>query len=185
MNMRISKRLMVWAIFIITGLYSSLLYADSTTGANIKAVTVIEDDKKVDVLMSEDEYVRITQPTKVNTSTFESKINIMGEAKFGTNITIEVGSVSTDKDNKLLPKLPKIYELNTVGVTETFNQLIELFEGQNEVVFTYTNEKDKRVRGSMSFMVTREPEETKESLKTYIAKPGLMLENVSKLVTFK
>ena len=166
-EMKKSKKFVVIFALIVVSLFGHVIYASeiTTTSSNVKVETVTKDDKKVEILTSEDGYVRITQPTKVKTFTFDSKMNIMGETNKGTNIAIEVYNTKLDKDNISLPKDPVLYKLNTVGVTETFNQLIELLEGENRIVLTYTNEKDKINKGKMVFIVTRESEETKERLK--------------------
>ncbi|WP_069999246.1 hypothetical protein [Cellulosilyticum sp. I15G10I2] len=159
--MKISKYLIMFFAFVSIGLFSGTIYASDES--NVKVETVIKNDKKVDIIVSEDKYVRISELAKASTSTFESKMNIMGETKQGTDIVIEVYNTKTD--NLSLSKNVTSYTLNTVGITETFNQLIELLEGENKVVLTYTNEKDKKDKLQMIFYITRESEETKELLK--------------------
>ncbi len=163
------KNLMLFLAFIGIGLFGSTVYATDviTTTSNVKVETVTKDDKKVEIIVSEDKYVRITQPTKVNTSTFESKMNVMGETSQGTEITIEVYNTSLDKKGISLVKNVTVYTVKTVGITETFNQFIELLEGENKIVLIYTNEKDKKNKEKMIFYVTRESEEKKEFIKTY------------------
>jgi hypothetical protein len=175
--MKISKKLVMLAAFISFGLFSSSVYAsefNTTTSAatNVKTETITKDDKKIEVITSEDKYIRITQPTKPNTSTFESKLIIMGETRQGTDIVIEVYSGKLDKETMAISKEPKIYKLKSVGITETFNQLIELEEGDNKIVLIYTNDKDKKDKEKMVFCITRESEATKEFIKSYIVYPG-------------
>jgi hypothetical protein len=172
--MKSFKKLAALLIFVGVGLFSSVVYGSDSVAvtSNVTVETVVKDDKKVEVVVSEDKYVRITQPTKVNTSTFESKMNIMGETKQGTDIIIEVYNTKIDKTSTDLPKASAVYTLSTVGVTETFNQLIELLEGENKIVLSYTNEKDKKDKADMIFFITRESEETKEKLKTFIVYPS-------------
>ncbi len=169
---KISKNLMIALTFLSITLFSGTIFASETavTPSNVKVETIVKDDKKVEVVVSEDQYVRIAQPTKVNTSTFESKMNIMGETKQGTEITIEVYNTKTD--NISLSKDVTIYKLKTVGITGSFNQLIELLEGENKVVLTYTNEKDKKEKEKMVFYITRESEEIKELVKNMIVHYG-------------
>jgi hypothetical protein len=172
--MKSFKKLATLLIFVGVGLFGSVVYGSdgATVTSNVTVETVVKDDKKVEVVVSEDKYVRITQPTKVNTSTFESKMNIMGETKQGTDIVIEVYHTKIDKDSTDLPKASATYTLSTVGVTETFNQLIELLEGENKIVLSYTNPKDKKEKANMIFFITRESEETKEKIKTFIVYPS-------------
>ncbi len=170
--MRISKNLMIVLTFLSITLFSGTIFASdiTVTPSNVKVETVIKDDKKVEMVVSEDQYVRIAQPTKVNTSTFESKMNIMGETKQGTEITIEVYNTKTD--NLSLSKDVTIYTLKTVGITGSFNQLIELLEGENKVVLTYTHEKDKKEKEKMVFYIVRESEEIKELVKNMLVRYG-------------
>ncbi|MDF2614100.1 MAG: hypothetical protein K0S71_1886 [Clostridia bacterium] len=165
--MKFSKVSMVVFAFVCFWMFSGSLYASefSTTDSNVKVEVVEKDDKNIEMIVSEDKYVRITQPTKVNTSTFESKMNIAGETSQGTEIVIEVYNIQADKDDISLLKASKVYELKTVGITKSFNQLIELLEGENKVVLTYTNEKDKKDKEEMIFYIIRESEKTKESVK--------------------
>lgn len=174
--MKISRKFIVIFAVACVGLFGNAVYASGdvpTTATNVKADTVKKEDKMIEMLVSEDEYVRITQPTKVNTFTFESKMNIAGETKQGTDIVIEVYNTKLDKDNIPLPQDAVVYKMNTVGVTETFNQLIDLAEGKNTVVLIYSNDKDKKNNEKMVFFITRESEQTKEKLKSTIIIPQL------------
>jgi len=180
--MKHSKKIGMITAFICFGILSTSVYASevTTTASNVKVETIEKDDKKIEIIVSEDKYVRITQPTKVNTSTFESKINIMGETSQGTDIVIEVYNTKPSKNT--ISKDAKVYKLNTVGITETFNQLIELLEGENKVVLIYTNTKDKKNQEEMIYYITRESEETKEKLKSMIIIPGTRDSDSSKSV---
>lgn len=167
--MKISKNIIMLLMFIGIGLFGSSVYASevTTTASNIKVETIMRDDKKIEIIVSEDKYVRITQPTKVNTSTFESKMNVMGETSEGTEITIEVYNMNLDKNSSSSLKNVITYDLKTVGFTGTFSQFIELEEGENKVVLIYTNEKDKKTKEKMIFYINRESEEKKEYIKNY------------------
>ena len=164
------RKIVMLLAFLVIGIYSSALYAnDTTTSSNIKADTIIKNDKTIDVLVSEDDYVRITQPSKINMSTFESKINLMGEiiggTKKGTEITISIYNkkegTKTYKDEATYT-----YTLSKVGSTGTFNQLLELTEGDNKIVLAYVNTQDSK-NDKMVFFITRETEESKELIKNY------------------
>lgn len=132
------------------------------------------------ITFEKDEYVRVTQPIKKDgvTSTFDSQINIMGEAREGTNIVITVSlSAEENVENKILPVK---YELSVVGATQTFNQLIELNEGTNIIVISYTNVNTKDVYGEMTITIKRENEDTKKAMKNYIVDPKAILDKVGK-----
>ncbi|MEG1829196.1 MAG: hypothetical protein RR309_07205 [Cellulosilyticaceae bacterium] len=132
------------------------------------------------ITFEKDEYVRITQPIKKDgvTCTFDSQINVMGEAREGTNVVITV-SLSTE-ENMEEKKLPVKYELPVVGATQTFNQLIELNEGTNIIVISYTNLNTKNVYGEMTFTLKREKEDTKKAIKGYIVDQKVILDKVGK-----
>lgn len=132
------------------------------------------------ITFEKDEYVRITQPIKKDgiTSTFDNQINVMGEAREGTNVVITV-SLSTE-ENMEEKKLPLKYELPVVGATQTFNQLIELNEGTNIIVISYTNVNTKDVYGEMTLAIKREKEDTKKAIKGYIVDQKVILDKVGK-----
>lgn len=152
----------------MTTLYAS----DTQTGVNVKEQTLtMKSGQTVEVLVSDDGYIRITQPTKVNMSTFESKVNLMGETKQGTEITIAVYNKKAS-DSKYSETATTTYELNTVGVTGTFNQLIELSVGDNKIELSYANGKTD-TKDVMVFYIKRESEESKELLKSYKVSPSV------------
>ncbi len=110
-----------------------------------------------------EEYVRITQPVQEKGSdyitTFDSQINMMGEARYGTQITIDVFN-----DDELY----KSYEIDAVGATQTFNQLINLGEKDNIIVISYSHEEDGIFNEEFQFLIFKEPQENKERLKSYV-----------------
>lgn len=172
--MRNSKRLVLLFAFLLVGMFSTMIYANDTlTGTNVKEVAVLKDDKKIEFLESEDGHIRISKLAKINTFTFDSIMNVEGQAKQNTNITITVNQITADKENTITIVDSKIYELSKIGITESFNQLIELFEGTNQVVLVYSNTKDKQMDGEMSFIVIKEPEQTKENIKSTTIKPTI------------
>lgn len=132
------------------------------------------------ITFEKDEYVRITQPIKKDgtTSTFDSQINVMGEAREGTKIVITVSLNTQDKMEE--KKLPVKYELSAVGATQTFNQLIELKEGTNIIAISYTNINTKDVYGEMTLTIKREKEDTKKAMKSYIVNPDVILDKVGR-----
>ncbi|OOB78133.1 MAG: hypothetical protein BEN19_00995 [Epulopiscium sp. Nuni2H_MBin003] len=126
------------------------------------AVLVGKVDTYASIDFTHDEYVRITHPVTdydedYILTTFEEHINIMGEAKVGTNITISVVQEQV---------LYKEYILGEVGATQTFNQLIELGEKDNQIVLEYTT-IEKEI-GVIVVDIYRQPEEHKLKIKNYI-----------------
>ncbi|OON97405.1 MAG: hypothetical protein ATN31_08245 [Candidatus Epulonipiscioides saccharophilum] len=157
-----------------------------------------------------DEYVKIINPLmglgeNSFVTTFEKEINLMGEARAGTKISIVVYNGT---------KIYKEYELDPVGATQTFNQLLSLQEKDNTVVLTYTHpdlklievkdekdEKDEKSeeknlneaenlkevelekgpKNSITLNIYRQPEENKLKIKNYIVStpedlPGNLVE---------
>lgn len=178
--MKKSKMLVVLFLLAMMSVFSTTLYAQSEEeGYNVVALKYKQADGKMTTgLASEDDgYVRITQPTKISTTTFESKINLMGETEQGTEITIEIynkkDSTKTDK-SAYKDEATVTYELKTVGLTGTFSQLLELLEGDNKIVLSYSNAKDKK-DDEMVFYITRESEQNKELIKNYIVFSGVKI----------
>lgn len=135
------------------------------------------------ITFGEDEYVRITQPIQKDgiTSTFEEQINVMGEARKGTNITLKVYLSTSQEGNTISNQKPAIYKLTTVGAAQTFNQLIDLEEGYNTVMICYTNENTQDVYGEIKLVIKRQPEETKEAIKNFrVDSSNAILDKVGK-----
>ena len=108
------------------------------------------------VQFDEGEYIRITQPTNKEYKpniTFDSQVNLMGEARVGTVINIKVYDkyIIEDEEDFFVKDLAKKYldalidefDLKPVGSTNTFNQLIDLEDGENTIVITYSVGEDK------------------------------------------
>lgn len=170
-HMKGLKKYLVIMTFLLMGIVSTAVYAGDQTSKeeyNVKVETIVKDGKTIEYLSNEDGNVRITQPNKIHLTTFESKINLMGQTKKGTTITIEIYN---SKENAKSEEPIKTYEVGTVGVTGTFNQLIELAEGENRIVVIYANSKEK-MDDEMIFYITREPEESKKLIKEYIVFPS-------------
>ena len=134
--MKVSKKLVLILAFVCIGLFGQAVYASEVTNNTAPSTkdTAVKENR-TDGFTSDDGYVRITQPTKVNTSTFESKMNIMGETKQDTEIVIEVYNTKSGKESIGVSKEGiVVYEFGKVGITGTFNQLVELLEGENKIV---------------------------------------------------
>lgn len=141
------------------------VFSRGTIGTTINTEVKPKTEEKTTVSgiqFKENEFVRITQPTfkeKEAVSTFESQLNIIGEARVDTTIKIKVMYDNGEA---------KVYdELKPVGVTQTFNQLIDLKVGQNVVVISATH-KDGKSTAEITGTITRKSEQTKEDLKNYI-----------------
>ncbi len=151
---------------ILIGLLSIPTFATEDIQDTAQSIQEIIDSNiniaKVDssVMFDLNEYVRITQPIvdeqEYEITTFERQINMMGEARAGTQIVITVL-----RDNFEHQK----YELELVGATQTFNQLIELGERQNLIIVSY---KHNDYENTFAFEIFRQPEENKSQLKNFI-----------------
>lgn len=131
-----------------------------------------------DVQKTEDYYVRITQPSLKDETvqTFDTQMNIMGEATVGTDIKITVYYIKDEKDPMNETTEKEEYILKTVGATKTFSQLIDLKEGLNKVLIQYQY-VNNGVKGSLSIKINRKPEAEKEMIKSYI-KPQEIVEKI-------
>lgn len=166
------KKVMILLMLSLIGVFGTTIYA--AEGSNVVVKSEQKDGKTIEYLASEDGYIsRITQPNKINTTTFESKINLMGEASSqGTKITIEIYNTKTivkaDKTETVFKTEPtQTYKLGEVGATCTFSQLLDLLVGENKIVVKYINAKGQ-VDDEMVFYITRESEENKQQLKNYV-----------------
>ena len=129
------------------------------------------------ITFEKDEYVRITQSLagKEKIQTFDSQINIMGEARTGTAIEIIVytgdkvdNPKATDTNNY------KTYTLKEVGATMLFSQLIDLKEDQNNVVISYSYPADEKT-GKIYLTIIRKTEKEKEQIKSFIVDDATLL----------
>lgn len=165
------KLIVLFTLFIMSAI-STTLYAKDSEGYNVVVKEYVQSNGKTTTGLASDNddgYIRIAQPTKVSTSTFESKINLMGETKKGTEITIAVYNKkdNTKSTSEYKDEPTTTYELSTVGLTGTFNQLIDLLEGDNKIVLSYVNTQDNK-KDYMIFYINRGSEQDKELLKNYL-----------------
>ncbi|OON98888.1 MAG: hypothetical protein ATN35_03085 [Epulopiscium sp. Nele67-Bin004] len=155
----IYKLIIISSFFICSSniFASEITSSDITEAINTSSVVSIDES----VLFEEDEYVRIARPIVTDESlitTFESKINMMGEAREGTLIAITVY-----QDENVL----NMYDLEPVGATQTFNQLIELGDRHNVIIVSYMHEADG-VGSHIQLEIYRQPDENKALLKNFI-----------------
>lgn len=145
------------------------------TTTTINEVAIIKDSAQAStsssITFKKDEYVRIAQSleNKDEIQTFDAQINIMGEARKGTNIEIIVYTgEKVEKPVATETNHYKVYKLKEVGATQLFSQLIDLSEGQNNVIIKYTYPPDEK-SGSFHAKIMRKSEVEKEKIKSFIA----------------
>ena len=170
------KLIVVLCMMLLMGLYTGSIYANDTNeGYNIEVKsTTDKDGKTVEYLASVDDdgYLRITQilqnsqNVKINTSTYEGNLLISGKAEKDTELTIKVYNGVDESEEA------STYENIKVGTTETFSQSVEVQEGYNTIVITYSNEEDK-IDNYITFYVTRGSVENMEAIKTYLVVPSI------------
>lgn len=173
--MKCIRKVIVLLMLSLIGVFGTTIYAaEGNEGSNVVVKSEQKDGKTIEYLASEDGYIsRITQPNKINMTTFESKINLMGEASSqGTEITIEIYNTKTitkaGKSETVFKSEPTYtYKLGKVGTTCTFNQILDLVVGDNKIVVKYTDATGK-VNDEMAFYITCESEESKQQIKNYV-----------------
>lgn len=185
--MKITKQIIVKVIVLMSIILCSMTVygtdARFTQSAQTKAVTKsAESTTSQTITFEEDEYVRLAQSINEGgtTTVSGSQINIQGQAREGTKITIKVYLSTTQKGNMISNKLPVVYNLATVGKLQDFNQLIDLGEGYNTVWLSYTNENTKDVYGEKKFVIERLPQETQDALKTHLVTSESILDKIGK-----
>ena len=168
------KLVVVLCMMLLMGLFAGSIYAsDNAEGYNVKVEqTTDKNGKTVEYLasVSDNGYLRITQiiqnsqNVKIDTSTFEGKLLISGKIKKDTEVTIKVFNQSDEE-------AAATYNLS-VGVTEAFSQSVEIAEGDNTIIISYTNKKDNK-EDYISFFVSRGSKENMEEIKSYLAIPRI------------
>lgn len=131
--------------------------------------TLERESKTTDtaIKFAEDEYLRITTPNgKDEIKTFEKQLNVMGEARANTKVTMTVYYENPEQRIIAGKPLSRTYEVSDVGATQTFNQLIDLEVGENKIIVKYVYDKKS---GSYELEITRQSEAEKEQIKNYIA----------------
>ncbi|ONI45462.1 hypothetical protein AN641_04095 [Candidatus Epulonipiscioides gigas] len=154
------SKLMILGAFIICA--SEVIATDNIQKILDSNQNQVSIDSSVE--FQKNEYVRITQPIiqieeDFLITTFESEINMMGHARVGTKISITVYNGN---------EVYKTYELEEVGATQTFNQLVSLNEKDNTVVLTYTHKDIPNSTQELSTKIYRQPEENKLKIKNYV-----------------
>ncbi|MGL5676498.1 MAG: hypothetical protein ACRDDX_08790 [Cellulosilyticaceae bacterium] len=168
------KQMLCLIIFAGIGFVSMDTYATNTVhGPEVVTNKPQEvQEPVVNTIKTEEKIsVRITQPPKKDDiQTFDSQMNVMGEAIVGTDIIISVtydtNLVDLQEDQKTVE-----YKLKTVGATQTFNQLIDLKEGENTIVLRYVNGSDK---GILTLKIKRMSESERQLIKSYITPQAIV-----------
>lgn len=150
----------VFMILMLCMLLPQAVFANTTNAANAELT------KASPIQFSQDEYIRITQPVKDKMSVFDKDLNVTGEARYSVKITMQLFN---KKDNeRLYPRNAyRTYDLDPVGFSQTFNELIELKEGDNKIRFSYqyTSEQGNVIDDRLVIYVNRKSEEEKTTLK--------------------
>ncbi len=153
-EMKKSMTLLIMMLFL---LIPTAIFAN-TTSAEVSKVSPIQFEK--------DEYVRITQPIKDKMSVFDKELNVTGEARYNVKITMQL--FSKKENDRLYPRSAyRTYDLDPIGFSQTFNELIELREGDNKMRlnYDYTNSAGEYIEGRIVVYVNRRTEEEKTALK--------------------
>lgn len=154
MRKKIVLMLMLVGLFI-----PKMIFANTTAAAGVAKASPIQ--------FKDDEYLRITQPIKDRLAVFDKDVNVTGEARYKTVITMEL--FNKKESERLYPRNPyRSYNLDPVGISQTFSELIELHPGSNKVrfVYSYENNQNKIIDGRIVIYITRKSEEEKAALKT-------------------
>lgn len=117
--------------------------------------------------------VRITQPSyKESIQTFDSQMNIMGEATKDTKITVIV-YYGDEVDVLTEDTVKDVYELKPVGATKAFSQLINLKEGRNNIIIKYIYELGDE-KGQIKMTIIRRAQAEKQLMRSYVAQQTLL-----------
>lgn len=151
------RKSMIFIIAMVFLLLPTAIFAN-TTSTNVTKASPIQFEKN--------EYVRITQPIKDKMSVFDKDLNVTGEARY--NVKIKMQLFNKKDNDRLYPRdAYRTYSLDPVGFSQTFNELIELREGDNKMrlLYEYTNANGDYVDGRIVVYVNRRTEEEKVALK--------------------
>lgn len=152
MRKRITFILLVLCIMLPQSVFAN------TTSAAVRKASPIQFDK--------DEYIRITQPIRDRMSVFDQALNVTGEARYNVKITMQLFNKA--ESARVFPRNAyRTYYLDPVGFSQTFNELIELREGDNRirVGYEYSNAQGQYTQGRILIYVTRKSAAEKSALK--------------------
>lgn len=144
-------------IMMLCLLFPTAIFAN-TTKAEVTKSSPIQFEK--------DEYIRITQPIKDKMSVFDKDLNVTGEARY--NLKIKMQLFNKSETERLYPRNAyRTYNLDPVGISQTFNELVELREGDNKIrfLYDYTDSAGASIEGRLAIYVTRKTEKDKIALK--------------------
>lgn len=151
------RKKIIFMMALVVLLIPTVIFAN-TTGAEVSKASPIQFEK--------DEYVRITQPIKDKMSVFDKDLNVMGEARYNVNIKMQL--FNKKENDRLYPRSAfRTYKLDPIGFSQTFNELIELREGDNKIrlLYEYTNANGDYIDGRVVVYVNRKTVEEKTALK--------------------
>ena len=151
------RKRIVFLTMILFVLLSTAVFANNTE---------VGVTKSSPIQFEKDEYLRITQPIKDKMSVFDKDLNITGEARYNLNIKMQL--FNKKELDRLYPRNTyRTYNLDPIGFSQTFNELVELREGDNKIrfLYDYTNSAGEFVEGRIVIYVTRKTEQEKIALK--------------------
>jgi len=151
------RRKMMLMIVMLCLCIPKIIFANTTTEGVAKASPI---------QFETDEYIRITQPIKDKMAVFDKDVNVTGEARYKTIIIMQL--FNKQENERIYPRNPyHTYDLDAVGISQTFSELIELQQGDNKVrfIYSYENKYGELIEGRMVIYVTRKSEAEKSALK--------------------
>ena len=151
------KKSITFMLLMLCLMLPKTIFAN-TTSAGVTKASPIQFEK--------DEYIRITQPITDKMSVFDKDLNVTGEARYNVKITMQL--FNKRENERVYPRNAyRSYNLDPVGFSQTFNELIELREGDNKIrlVYEYTNAKGDYTEGRIVIYVTRRSAAEKIALK--------------------
>ena len=151
------RKIMIVIIATVFLLLPTAIFAN-TTSTEVSKASPIQFEK--------DEYVRITQPIRDKMSVFDKDLNVTGEARY--NVKIKMQLFTKKENDRLYPRNAyRTYDLDPIGFSQTFNELVELREGDNKIrlLYEYTNAKGEYSEGRIVVYVNRRTEQEKLALK--------------------
>ncbi len=167
------RKLISICLLCVSCLAASNVYCAEAKAHNVTAVSDQKNGKTIEYLLSDDNYLRITQivqnsnKVKINTSTFDNKLMLSGQAPKGTKLAIKVFNEAAGE------KPTSTFDI-TVGTIGSFSQSIDIKEGNNKIIINYSNnDKKKPVKDYISFFVTRGKASDENAIKSYLAIPKM------------
>ena len=151
------RKRMVFLLAMLCLLLSKSIFANTATEGVTKASPI---------QFEADEYFRLTQPIKDKIAVFDKDVNVTGEARYKTVIKMQL--FNKKENERIYPRDAYCtYDLDPVGMSQTFSELIELKQGENKVrfIYSYENKNKELVEGRVVIYITRKSEAEKAAIK--------------------